>query len=296
MPADWEEPFLAAVARDDVDATARSLAPLRTAHAGTPPMAVKTRAVRLLTRRFDDQPDALLAAAVSLTEAVDDGANEICLLLIPRFFPDHPARVGLAVARFADHPNWEVRENAAAAVADLVVAAGRSAIPWLHQHAGDRSPNTRRAVVVGCGWAPRRVDVALARQLLEVLSPLTEDGDPYVGRNLGTFAIGDGFLRAHPEPTLAWLTALAASNHPRARWNVATALSAAAAADHLPALDPLLTVLVDDTDPAVRRAALAAARTLLRRRPETMDTLLETWRTDPQRAAAAERLRPIRIT
>lgn len=227
MPPTWEAPFLDAVSRNDPAAAVRALVPIRTPHAGTPPMAVKTRATRLLARHFDDRPDALLAAAVSLARTDDDGAKEIGMLLIGRFFPDHPSSVGPIVARLADDPNWEVREMAAAAVADLAAAARATALPWLREHAAHPAPNTRRAVVVGCGWAARRVDHELALGLLAVLDPLMRDADAYVGRNLGAFAIGDGFLRAHPEATVPWLTAVAASDHPRARWNVASALSAA---------------------------------------------------------------------
>lgn len=292
MPSPWEEPFLDAVAREDQSAVVALLAPLRTDHAGTPPLAIKNRAVRLLLRRDFARPDGLLTAVEWLTATPDDGARVIGLLLIGRFFADSPARVGPIVARLADDPNWEMREMAAAVAADAIAAAGSTALPWLAALTTHPAPNLRRAAAVGGGWAARRIDRDLARRLLDLLAPLMRDEDRYVGRNLGAFAIGDGFMRAHPEVTIAWLLGMAHSDHPRARWNVATALSAAAAVDHLPAFADVLTRLVGDPDPPVRRATVAATRKLLRRVPETALPLIDKWRCDPARADVAERLLP----
>lgn len=283
-------PFLNAVARRDFDAAAGVLAPLRTAHAGTPPAAVKGRAARLLARQHRSDREALLAAATALAETTDDGAKEIGLLLIGPFFAAHPSRVGPVIARLADDPNWEVREIAAAAVSDAVAGAGPAALPWLHALAADASPNGRRAAAVGSGWAARRVDADLGRQLLALLDPLMNDDDRYVGRNLGAFAVGDGFLRAHPEITRSWLAGLATSEHPRVRWNVAMALTAAEAAKHLPSLYDVLTVLAADRDPAVQRAVTTASRKLLRRRPEEFQPLLQAWLADPTSAPLASRV------
>lgn len=290
MAATWEGPFLDAVARNESDAAVGVLAPLCTAHAGTPPTAVKNRAARLLTLQYRDLPDALFDAAVSLTNTTDDGAKEIGLLLVGRFFPDHPSRVGPIVTHLADDPNWEVRETAAAACSDLIVGSGPTALPWLRDQAAHPSPNVRRAVAVGSGWAARRVDTDLGRRLLLILEPLMHDDDRYVGRNLGAFAIGDGFLRHHPEATIAWLVPLAKSERPRVRWNVATVLTAAEAAKHLPSLEGVLATLAADRDPAVRRAVTTAARKLRQRRPEDVRPLLESWRTDSARSTIANRV------
>lgn len=292
MRSTWEAPFLDAVGRRDFTAVAAILAPLCTAHAGTPPAAIKERAARLLAHHYRDDLVALFDAATALATTADDGAKQIGLLLIGPFFPDHAARVGPVVERLADDPNWEVREAAAGAISDMIAEAGMAVLPWLRDHVVHPSPNVRRAVAVGSGWAAKRVDVDVAHQLLTLLEPLLADRDRYVGRNLGAFAIGDGFLRAQPTLTLAWLVGLATSAEPRVRWNVAMALTAAEAAKHLPALTGVLMALAADQDPTVRRAVRTAARKLLQRRAETIRPLLQSWLTDPKRVDIASCVLP----
>ena len=117
-------------------------------------------------------------------------------------------------------------------------------------------PQLRRAVAAdstygGCSDAE-------CRRLLQIMEPLLEDDDPYVRENMGTFAIGDSFLRHGQELTAAWLGR--AGPHPRAQWNVAMALSFAGAARQF----PLLRQVAADDRTVVKRAAYRAVAILPR--------------------------------
>jgi hypothetical protein len=61
-----------------------------------------------------------------------------------------------------------------------------------------RSENLRRSVVLAVKYAARRDKPERVPQLLALLQPLMRDEEPYVRRNLGPSAIGDGLLRAEP--------------------------------------------------------------------------------------------------
>lgn len=117
--------------------------------------------------------------------------------------------------------------------------------------------------------------------LLEALTPLLEDDDPYVRKNMGTFAIGGGFLKAQPALVADWLSR--ASDHPRAQWNAAMALSAAEAANCLELLSGLLEQLAADERTAVRRAVYRAVLNLAKRIPEDILPRIQGWKDDPAR-------------
>ncbi len=148
----------------------------------------------------------------------------------------------------------------------------------------------RRAVAVASGSASKDCTRDDCRLLLEMLSPLLEDDDPYVRKNFGPFAIGDSFLKSQPRLVAEWLGQANAS--PRAQWNVAMALSSAEAPKHFPLLSELLWQLAAADRTVVRRAACKAVLNLARRIPEEIAPLLEKWETDPQRSHIYDYVKP----
>ena len=122
--------------------------------------------------------------------------------------------------------------------------------------------------------------------MLEALTPLLEDDDPYVRKNLGAFAIGDSLMKEQPALVAEWLGR--ASSHARAQWNVAMALSSAEAAKHFDLLADLLWQLAADSRNVVRRATYKAVLSLAKRVPEEMSALLEAWKEDPARSHVSD--------
>ena len=146
----------------------------------------------------------------------------------------------------------------------------------------DASPNVRRAAAVASGSAAGSCTEAECGLLLEALTPLLEDDDPYVRKNLGAFVVGGSFLKAQPALVAEWLGR--ASGHPRAQWNAAMALSSAEAAKHVGLLSELLHRMAADERTVVRRAVYKAVRSLGKRAPEAIVPMVEVWRDDPARS------------
>jgi hypothetical protein len=285
----WRDAFADALGREDMAGMVAALRERATAHAGTPPGAIKEQALRLIERRLRTDPDARLRIGLALASSGDDGAKEVALGVLAPLYTQAPEAVSRTLLALADDASWEVREWAAGAISAIVPEAFDAFYPTLRAWAAHRSPNVRRAVAVGAGGAARQCDAACCARLLDLLEPLLADPDSYVGRNLGAFAIGDGLLRAQPELVAEWLERVSWQEQPRVRWNVAQALSSAAAGSRAALLLPALAVLATDERPEVRDAVTTAAASLAKRAPEVVLPLLESWRSDPLRAPVAAR-------
>ena len=105
----------------------------------------------------------------------------------------------------ADDADWEVRECAAGLFARVLERDFERGLALFAKWTAHRSPNVRRAVALAAKSAAQERRPGRARPLLDLVERLLSDAAEYVRKNLGPFAIGDGFLRAYPEATLARL-------------------------------------------------------------------------------------------
>ena len=278
----WRDGFLLAVERGELDAAIGVLDGEKSSHAGTPRQAVKLEAVRVIEGKFGASRAALYEAAMVFARSESGGAQEVGLVLLGKLYAHSPDGVTGTICGLADSENWEVREWAASALRRVISENFGAVYPTVEAWVGDSSPNVRRAALVASGSAAGSLTEEECRRLLEALTPLLEDDDPYVRKNMGAFAIGDGFLRAQPEMVAAWLGR--ASSQPRAQWNAAMALSAAEAANHFGLLSELLCRLAADERTVVRRAVYRAVISLAKRIPEEILPLLEAWKGDSERS------------
>ena len=203
-------------------------------------------------------------------------------MLLGHLYAHNPTEVTDTILKLADSGNWEVREWAASALRRVIGGHFGAVFPTVQAWTVHASPNIRRAAAVGCGSAASSCTSDECRLLLDALTPLLEDDDPYVRKNLGAFAIGDSLLKAQPALVAEWLGR--ASSHPRAQWNVAMALSSAEAAKHFDLLRELLWKVAADDRTVVRRAVYRAVLNLAKRIPEEIATLLKRGmktRSDP---------------
>ena len=277
----WRDSFTVAIERGALAEAIAVLDGEKTAHAGTPRQAVKLQAVKVIERHFGAATSARYEAAMAFACSESEGAQEVGLVLLGHMFGHNPGEVSDVILRLADSENWEVREWAASALRRVISENFDAFYPTVREWVGHSSPNVRRAAAVASAWAAGDCTEEECRLLLEALTPLLEDDDPYVRKNMGAFAVGDSFLKAQPALVAGWLGE--ASGHPRAQWNVAMALSAAEAAKHFGLLSGLLCGLAADERTVVRRAVYRAVLNLRKRVPEEINWLVEGWKDDPGR-------------
>ena len=286
----WQAAFDAALEQDNLAAALSVLDSQKTGHAGTPRQVVKLRAANLIRAHHKESAGLVYETGVAFACSENEGAQEIGLVLLAPFFVHNPPEVTAIVLKLADSENWEVREWAASALRTIISDDFAAIFPTLREWADHPSPKVRRAVAVASGTASRDCTQEECRLLLDILAPLLEDDDPYVRKNLGAFAIGDGFLRSQPAMVAAWLGQ--ASTSPRAQWNTAMALSAAEAAKQFHLLSGLLCQLAADERSAVRRATYRAVLNLAKRIPKQIAPLVESWSADPLRSHVHAHVQP----
>lgn len=143
------------------------------------------------------------AARWLAVQSVPDLREAACVLLAG-VAPD-PDGEALLWALASDD-DWEVREWAVAPLAS-----------WCRS-AQDTDQERLRRWLAG-GARPRRAALLAIRELvadgsldagagLQLVETALDDNDPYVVENLGSYVLGDGFLRRAPAVTLAWLQGL----------------------------------------------------------------------------------------
>ncbi len=282
----WKEDFGSAVERERIAEAIGVLDAQKTAHAGTPRQAIKLQAAKLIRSHYGESTPALYNTAMALARSESEGAQEVGLVLLGQLFAHNPEEVTEIILKLADSMNWEVREWAASALRRVIGGHFSAIYPTIQAWALHSSPNIRRAAAVGCGSAADSCSEEECRLMLEALTPLLEDDDPYVRKNLGAFAIGDSLMKEQPALVAEWLGR--ASSHARAQWNVAMALSSAEAAKHFDLLADLLWQLAADSRNVVRRATYKAVLSLAKRVPEEMSALLEAWKEDPARSHVSD--------
>ena len=286
----WKDDFASAVEKNSLGEAIAVLDSQKTAHAGTPRQAIKLQAAKLVSSQYGESAQDLYNTAITFGRSESEGAQEVGLVLLGHLYAHNPTEVTDTILKLADSGNWEVREWAASALRRVISGHFGAILPTVQAWTVHASPNIRRAAAVGCGSAASSCTPDECRLLLDALTPLLEDDDPYVRKNLGAFAIGDSLLKAQPALVAEWLGQ--ASSHPRAQWNVAMALSSAEAAKHFDLLRELLRKVAADDRTVVRRAVYRAVLNLAKRIPEKIAALVEAWEEDSQRSHVYVQVKP----
>lgn len=254
--APWEAAFTDAVSTRSVDEMLQSLESERTAHAGTPPAAVKQKALKLILRTYKAAPGTVFQLACDLHDTLSPTAHELAAILLAEAYTENPEQAAERLWRLADSDNWEVREWAASACGHILFTHFAQFSSVLAQWAAHGTGNVRRAVALAAMYAAKGRNPDLAEPLLDLVEPLLSDRDPYVRKNLGPFAIGDGLLRYYPEQTLKRAERWVSDADEMVRWNAAAAL----AKSPLAQAGALLASLHADPSPLVRRVSVSATR------------------------------------
>jgi 3-methyladenine DNA glycosylase AlkC len=232
--------------------------------------------------------EALYDWACRLVERPESAARAIAAGLFRHYWPLRADEVQAWLLRLADDEDWWVREAAHSTLGSLLVTHFDVFYRVVWSWTRHPSANVRRGVAIAVRKAGNERREEWAEALLNLVEPLLADREEYVRKNLGPYAIGDGLLRCHPQPTLARLRRWADDPREEVRWNVAMAFRSFGGARHLPEALEILGQLAADERRFVWRAAASALHYLGRRQPEVVRPVLEGWLQDEQRAQAAE--------
>jgi len=232
--------------------------------------------------------EALYDWVCRLTERPEPVARAIAAHLIRHHWPLRPDKVQAQVLRLADDEDWWVRESTHSTMGSLLVAHFDDLYQTFQTWTEHPSANVRRGVAIAVRQASNERKEEWVEALLELVEPLLADREQYVRKNLGPYAIGDGLLRRHPQPTLARFRRWANDPREEVRWNVAMAFRSFGGARHLQEALEILGQLAADERRFVWRAAASALHYLGKRHMKVVRPIVEDWLEDEQRARAAE--------
>lgn len=268
----WISTFDACLAADDLDGAIRCLDALKTGHAGTPPQAVKDVAITRLRNAYGTDSARIRGIGLALAASENPTAKEIGISLLARVYDTAPVSIQEQFLRTGDDLNWEVREWAASALAHVISGHFELALPQVREWAMHPSPNVRRMVVVAAGYAMRDCTAAQSQGLLDLLTPLMADPDPYVGKNFGAFALGGYAVRYRPELVVAWTNALDLDDE-RTAWNLAMMFTTAEGAKAAALFPDVLARLARDERTRVKSAVRKATANLSKRNSAALSFL-----------------------
>jgi len=221
-------------------------------------------------------------------------AREMACALLDSFWRDHRKEVERLTLNLARDEDEGVRQYAAATMSRIIRANFRLRFRHLLLWSRNRDPSVRRQVIIATVGVADPAYPERAKPLLDMLEPHLTDRDPYVRRNLGPFALGQGLLRAYPEATLVRFRQWMRSDDEILLWNIGIALAAAHDLEQWEAALEVLRGLAADPRRFVWGAASAALANLAIRRPDQIKPVLRRWMRDPKlRVAVSSALRGI---
>lgn len=247
-----------------------------TSHAGT----AKTKDKRFVIKEIvshindirEDKERCFFEYGKYLCELKSDNAKEVGVSLIWRGYSHDPKATEQALLRIADDINWEVREYAGSAFANVLRAN-----PKLHakmlRWSKHKSDNVRRAVVFSSLAYKNSNDTSKA---FEILSLLMSDDSMYVKKNLGPFILGSHFGNNHPEVTFEFLKAQCKEKNSDVLWNVAMSFNNSFGNRYPEEALKILSTIAQSEMPAVKRAVVSTLRHLHRRYPGLTENFCRT--------------------
>ena len=249
---------------EDVDSLVAFL--MSGTHHGKPgaPAAVKLRVVGLIRELCAE------ALQVAWTDRLMNREEHVaraiaCGLAASGWKLDRKATVRRMKA-LAEDPDWEVREWAADLFGGILALDLKRVLPLYRSWAEEGSEALRRAIALGLANRAKARVASEAAPMLAIMEVLMAMPGSYLQKNLGPFALGGGFLGRFPDQTLALCRRLSRRRNEDVRWNVAMALTSAAARKHRKAGEEILDRLAADERPRIARAVARARRNLAKGR------------------------------
>jgi len=253
------------ISQGDLDEIVRILKRLSTLHAGTAKTKDKRFVISEIVKHAENSlsgnPKYFFETGKKLCDSSNDNAKEIGISIIWRGYAQDPVVTEKSLLKIADDSNWEVREYAGNAFANVLKQN-----PNMHSKmlkwSGHHSENVRRAVVFSSLAYKEKGDVAKA---FEILKPLLKDSSKYVKKNLGPFILGGHFGNRFPNETFALLRSLVKNKDTNVLWNVAMSFNNSFG-NHFPEKSlQILSQINHSENVSVRKAIISTLRHLQRR-------------------------------
>lgn len=238
-----------------------------TGHANTPPQKIKVAALKQIRKSFEDTKN-LYEIGMKLANSGNITGEEIGAILIAEQYSFNSSVVESTLYRLADSPNWEVREWVASACEIILTNNFSEFYPTMLQWTSDKSPNIRRAVAVAVKYAAKTKKDEYCEKLIDLLEPILSDTDPYVKKNLGDFAIGDGLLKYFPNQVLNRINVWIENDNEQVRWNIAKIFSSAEGIKYIEDSIHIICELREDNRTTVKRAVASTLNSIKKRRPD----------------------------
>lgn len=226
-------------------------------HHGKPGLSQQAKIA--LAKEISPEVDRDLLSDLSASPV--PGARQVAAwLLASRWVED--ASWTPTVLALAMDSDWEVREWSVEPIYTLLQSPHPAARQRIEALARDPEPSVQRQLAVAIRQSARRGDDVEVEWMLELLDPMMPIEDPYLQKNLGAYAIGDGLLAHHASLTIPWLAGYVTHDASSARVNVARAFTTKLSRVHRSDGMKLLAGLRDDPSLVVRRAVAKAFRNL----------------------------------
>lgn len=267
LEIEWEESFRKALLQGATEACIEILQSLATKHGCTPEQAVKMQAIRIIKQVYRHDAELLYTRTLSLAKTEDAACQEISLILLAEQYAICPEEIQSVVRQIADSPHWEVREWAASACGIILSNHFREFILKLQSWAESTSANIRRCAAVAVKYMAKEKRGDAFQPMLQVIDSLMHDTDPYVTKNLGGFAIGEGLLKYYPKPMIAWLERWAQQEDEQVRCHVAAVFTSSTAAKLYGQIRHIFEMLKADKRFRVQQAVQKAETNLRKRVP-----------------------------
>lgn len=264
----WVESFNKEIQSKNTEMILEILQQQATGHADTPPQKVKDTALKQI-RKLLEEPKDLHEIGIKLANSENITGEEIGSILIAEQYSFNPSEVEATLYRLADSAHWEVREWVASACSIVLKNNFTAFYPIMLQWTNDSSPNVRRAVAVAVKYVSKTRNEEYCEKLLDLIEPLLYDNNPYVKKNLGAFAIGDGLLKYFPNQVLHRINIWIENDNEQVRWNIAKIFSSAEGIKYLEASTHIICKLKEDSRVTVKRAVASTLNTVKKRKPDT---------------------------
>jgi HEAT repeat protein len=208
-------------------------------------------------------------------------ARQMACALLDAFWKDHRKDVERLLLNLARDEDREVRLYAASTMARVIRSSFKTNVRHLRAWSRHPDPSVRRQVIIATVAVADERHPDWAKALLDLLEPHLSDRDPYIRRNLGPFALGQGMLRVYPDAALERFAKWLGSNDEIVRWNIAMAFTGPVAALRCEKALEILKVLASDPRRFVWGAAAHALKNMVQLRPQRVQPVLRQWMADP---------------
>lgn len=209
-----------AIKKKEYPVIIRILEKHKTGHAGTAKMKDKrfviSEIVKNITLSKGFNEKLFFETGKYFCDRSEDNSKEIGVSLIWRGYAFNKKTTERILVKTADDKNWEVREYAGGAFANVIYHYEDffEKVIKLTKH---ESENVRRAVLFSALGLIKRHEV---NKSFKIIEPLMHDSSAYVKRNLGPFILGSYIFRKHTDETMLMLKKWSRSDNVNVKWNV----------------------------------------------------------------------------